>query len=68
MAAVQNSAKGHRRAVDDPTWAKVLIVGVVMAFLALVLILPLAAVFVEALRKGSVRRSTPSIIPTRWRP
>jgi len=52
MAAVQNSMKGRRRAVDDPLWAKVLIVGVVMAFLALVLILPLAAVFVEALRKG----------------
>jgi sulfate transport system permease protein len=45
-------AVSHRRAVDDPLWAKVLIVGVVMAFLALVLILPLAAVFVEALRKG----------------
>jgi sulfate transport system permease protein len=45
-------AVSHRRAVDDPLWAKALIVGVVMAFLALVLILPLAAVFVEALRKG----------------
>ena len=42
----------RRRATDDPTWAKVLIIGVVMAFLALVLILPLAAVFAEALRKG----------------
>lgn len=42
----------HRRATDDPTWAKVLVVGTVMAFLALVLILPLVAVFAEALRKG----------------
>jgi sulfate transport system permease protein len=33
-------------------WAKVLVIGVVMAFLALVLILPLVAVFAEALRKG----------------
>jgi sulfate transport system permease protein len=46
------SARGRRRATDDPLWAKVLIIGVVLAFLALVLILPLAAVFTEALRKG----------------
>ncbi|UAL08721.1 sulfate ABC transporter permease subunit CysW [Caulobacter segnis] len=42
----------RRRATDDPAWAKALVIGVVMAFLALVLILPLAAVFAEALRKG----------------
>ena len=51
-AAYSNSAKGRRRATDDPAWAKALVIGVVMAFLALVLILPLAAVFAEALRKG----------------
>lgn len=42
----------HRRATEDPKWAKALVIGVVMAFLALVLILPLVAVFAEALRKG----------------
>jgi len=42
----------RRRATDDPAWAKALVIGVVMTFLALVLILPLAAVFAEALRKG----------------
>ncbi|MBO9544658.1 sulfate ABC transporter permease subunit CysW [Caulobacter sp.] len=52
MAGAQNSAKGHRKATDDPLWAKVLVIGTVMAFLALVLILPLVAVFAEALRKG----------------
>ncbi len=41
-----------RRATDDPLWAKILVIGVVAVFLALVLILPLAAVFAEALRKG----------------
>ena len=41
-----------RRATDDPLWAKVLLISTVFAFLALVLILPLAAVFAEALRKG----------------
>jgi sulfate transport system permease protein len=42
----------HRRATEDPKWAKALVIGVVMGFLALVLILPLVAVFAEALRKG----------------
>ncbi|HJV40764.1 sulfate ABC transporter permease subunit CysW [Caulobacter sp.] len=46
------AASAHRRATDDPAWAKVLVVGVVLAFLALVLVLPLVAVFAEALRKG----------------
>ncbi|MBP7703808.1 MAG: sulfate ABC transporter permease subunit CysW [Caulobacter sp.] len=41
-----------RAATDDPLWAKVVIVLVVFAFLALVLILPLVSVFAEALRKG----------------
>ncbi|WP_184719025.1 sulfate ABC transporter permease subunit CysW [Caulobacter sp.] len=41
-----------RRATDDPAWAKALVIGVVLAFLALVLIVPLVAVFAEALRRG----------------
>lgn len=41
-----------RRATDDPLWAKCLLIGLVLAFLVLVLILPLVAVFAEALRKG----------------
>lgn len=41
-----------RHAMDDPAWAKALLIGTVFAFLALVLILPLVAVFAEALRKG----------------
>ena len=46
------SAVSPRRATDDPLWAKVLVIGTVITFLALVLILPLVAVFAEALRKG----------------
>jgi len=41
-----------RHPTDDPAWAKVVIIGLVLAFLGLVLILPLVAVFAEALRKG----------------
>jgi sulfate transport system permease protein len=41
-----------RHPTEDPVWVKALVIGVVMVFLALVLILPLTAVFAEALRKG----------------
>ena len=46
------AAASRRRATDDPLWAKVLVIGVVLVFLALVLIVPLIAVFAEALRRG----------------
>ena len=39
-------------ATRDPAWARALVLGLVFAFLALVLVLPLVSVFVEALRKG----------------
>ncbi|KRA60418.1 sulfate/thiosulfate transporter permease subunit [Caulobacter sp. Root655] len=41
-----------RHPTEDPVWAKAVIIGLMLAFLGLVLILPLAAVFAEALRKG----------------
>jgi sulfate transport system permease protein len=41
-----------RPATEDPLWVKVTILSAMFGFLALVLILPLAAVFAEALRKG----------------
>jgi sulfate transport system permease protein len=41
-----------RLATQDPVWVKGLILALVVVFLALVLILPLSVVFVEALRKG----------------
>ncbi len=40
------------RATQDPAWARWLLTGVALLFLALFLLLPLAAVFTEALRKG----------------
>ncbi|MDG2523542.1 sulfate ABC transporter permease subunit CysW [Caulobacter segnis] len=42
-----------RHPTEDPLWAKVLITALVLGFLALVLLLPLAAVFVEAFRRGA---------------
>jgi len=51
-AVAHNVSKRARGATDDPAWAKALVIGIVALFLALVLILPLVAVFAEALRKG----------------
>ena len=42
-----------RHPTEDPLWAKVLITTLVLGFLALVLLLPLAAVFAEAFRRGA---------------
>jgi sulfate transport system permease protein len=41
-----------RAATDEPRWVRYALVGVSLAFLTLVLFVPLAAVFSEALRKG----------------
>jgi len=44
--------KHARLATEDSPWVKGLILTLVLGFLALILVLPLVAVFVEALRKG----------------
>ncbi|WP_426043513.1 sulfate ABC transporter permease subunit CysW [Caulobacter sp. DWR3-1-2] len=46
------AATRARHPTEDPVWAKVLIIALMLVFLGLVLILPLVAVFAEALRKG----------------
>ena len=40
------------RATHDPAWMRWLLIGIALTFLAVFLLLPLAAVFTEALRKG----------------
>jgi sulfate/thiosulfate transport system permease protein len=42
----------ERLAVTEPTWLRVSLTVLALAFLAVIVILPLAAVFVEALRQG----------------
>jgi sulfate/thiosulfate transport system permease protein len=44
--------KHARHATEDPPWVKALVLAVVVVFLASVLVLPVVAVFTEALRKG----------------
>lgn len=41
-----------RSTTDDPLWVKALVLSLVAVFLGLVLVLPLASVFAEALRRG----------------
>jgi sulfate transport system permease protein len=45
-------ARRARSATDDPAWVKALVLTTVLLFLVLMLLLPLATVFVEAFRKG----------------
>lgn len=43
---------GGRRSVDEPAWVKIILILVTIVFLSAFLLVPLAAVFTEALRKG----------------
>ena len=40
------------RATRDPAWVKWTLIGVVVLFLTVILIMPIAVVFTEALKKG----------------
>ena len=44
--------RGARKATDDPLWARLLILGLVFAFLIISLFLPLITVFFEAFKQG----------------
>ena len=57
MAATVSQRRGatrfeHRAATRDPAWIKVLVLALSLGFFFVFLLLPLIAVFVEALRKG----------------
>ncbi len=43
---------GRPRSLSEPTWVKGLLIGAALAYLALFLLVPLVAVFAEALAKG----------------
>jgi sulfate transport system permease protein len=42
----------HRRTTSEPPWVRALLIGVALVFLSLFLLLPLVAVFTQALAKG----------------
>jgi sulfate/thiosulfate transport system permease protein len=61
-SAIANALPTHRlpstahaapRATKDPVWVKWLLIGTALTFLAFFLVLPLVAVFAEALRRGA---------------
>ncbi|MBT0570210.1 sulfate ABC transporter permease subunit CysW [Curvibacter sp. CHRR-16] len=47
-----NTLRTVRSGTTEPLWVKWTLIGIALAFLGLFLVLPLAAVFTEALRKG----------------
>ena len=51
-APMSVSGKKAVLATEDPPWVKAIVLTTVLAFLALVLLLPVSAVFVQALRQG----------------
>jgi sulfate/thiosulfate transport system permease protein len=51
-AAATSAPRNVRAATTEPAWVKWLLIGVALAFLTLFLFVPLAVVFVEALKKG----------------
>jgi sulfate/thiosulfate transport system permease protein len=52
MSALKTSRTAHSISTTEPLWVRGLLIGVALTFMVLFLILPLAAVFTEALRKG----------------
>jgi sulfate transport system permease protein len=51
-ASLKPSARRAQSGTTEPTWVRYTLIGVALTFMFLFLVLPLAAVFTEALRKG----------------
>ena len=52
MSTAASLQKSHRISTTEPLWVRGLLIAAALAFMVLFLVLPLAAVFTEALRKG----------------
>ena len=52
LSAAMASGAAMPSALDEPVWMRRLLIGIALLFLALFLLMPLASVFAEALRKG----------------
>jgi sulfate transport system permease protein len=63
MAAL---AKSHR-ATNDPLWLRILLIGLSIAFISVLLVLPLAVVFAEAFRAGVGTYFGSISSPSAWR-
>jgi sulfate/thiosulfate transport system permease protein len=56
----------RRRGLDDPRWLKLTLLTIAFSFVGLFLVVPLASVFVEALRKGFGLYLTALTEPDAW--
>ena len=52
LTAPPKGSKPEKLSVTEPRWVRWVLTGIALTFIALFLVLPLAAVFTEALRKG----------------
>ena len=52
LTAPKKGSKPEKLSVTEPRWVRWLLTGIALTFIVLFLVLPLAAVFTEALRKG----------------
>ncbi|MBN1942789.1 MAG: sulfate ABC transporter permease subunit CysW [Phycisphaerae bacterium] len=52
MRTVATTKPARRSTLSEPVWVRWLLIGAALSFLGLFLLIPLAAVFVEAFRKG----------------
>lgn len=64
--SVRPGSSSGRRVPQDPPWLKFLLITVSCAFVGLFLVLPLGAVFYEALRKGFGTYTKSLSDPTAW--
>jgi sulfate/thiosulfate transport system permease protein len=62
MAATAKS----RRATNDPLWLRIILIGISVAFVGVLLVLPLVVVFTEALRHGLGTYLTSLRQPAAW--
>lgn len=52
LTAPKKGSKPEKLSVTEPRWVRWVLIGIALTFITLFLVLPLAAVFTEALRKG----------------
>ncbi|MGN1057647.1 MAG: sulfate ABC transporter permease subunit CysW, partial [Comamonas sp.] len=52
LTAPRKGSKPEKLSVTEPRWVRWTLIGIALTFILLFLVLPLAAVFTEALRKG----------------
>ena len=66
--AINPSVRRAQAGTTEPAWVRYSLIGLALTFMFFFLVLPLAAVFTEALRKGLEAYWKPCKSPMRGRP